>query len=182
MLCQNCGENEANVRYTQIINGVKKEMKICEKCARELGIGSFEFNMPIHFSDFLGDFFSDYNTNLLPSFVKEINNSCGTCGETYDEFVKTGLFGCPECYNEFDARIDSMLKKIHGSDNHVGRKAKTLKASEVKVDKNKKDNNKKELKTSKIEKLEEDLKIAIKEERYEDAAKIRDKIKEIGED
>ena len=25
MLCENCGENEANVKYTQIINGVKKD-------------------------------------------------------------------------------------------------------------------------------------------------------------
>ena len=23
MLCQNCGENEANVKYTQIVNGEK---------------------------------------------------------------------------------------------------------------------------------------------------------------
>ena len=28
MLCQNCGKNEANVRYTQIVNGTKKEMVI----------------------------------------------------------------------------------------------------------------------------------------------------------
>lgn len=26
MKCQNCGKEEANVRYTQIINGVKKEV------------------------------------------------------------------------------------------------------------------------------------------------------------
>lgn len=25
MLCQNCGKNEVNFRYTQIINGVKKK-------------------------------------------------------------------------------------------------------------------------------------------------------------
>ena len=37
MLCQNCGENEANVRYTQIINGEKKEMVLCDKCSKELG-------------------------------------------------------------------------------------------------------------------------------------------------
>ena len=39
MLCENCGENEANVRYTQIVNGVKKEMHLCDKCSKELGIG-----------------------------------------------------------------------------------------------------------------------------------------------
>ena len=32
MVCQNCGKNEANVKYTQIVNGVKKEMVLCEEC------------------------------------------------------------------------------------------------------------------------------------------------------
>ena len=59
MLCENCGENEANVRYTQIVNGVKKEMKLCDKCADELGIGEMDFNMPINLSSFLSDFFLD---------------------------------------------------------------------------------------------------------------------------
>lgn len=176
MLCQNCRENEANVRYTQIINGVKKEIKVCEKCAKELGIGSFEFNMPIHFSDFLGDFFNDYSANLLPSFVKEVNNSCNTCGETYDNFIKTGLFGCPDCYNDFDERIDAMLKKIHGSNKHIGREAKKVENKEIKNEEPKKESTKKETKESKIEKLQDDLKNAIQEERYEDAAKIRDEI------
>ena len=38
MLCQNCGKNEVNFKYTQVVNGVKKEMALCEKCAKELGL------------------------------------------------------------------------------------------------------------------------------------------------
>lgn len=38
MVCQNCGKNEANVKYTQIVNGVKKEMVLCEECAEKMGI------------------------------------------------------------------------------------------------------------------------------------------------
>ena len=38
MLCQNCGKNEVNFRYTQIVNGVKKEMALCDKCAKKLGL------------------------------------------------------------------------------------------------------------------------------------------------
>ena len=34
MLCENCGDNEANIKYTQITNGVKKQMNLCEKCAQ----------------------------------------------------------------------------------------------------------------------------------------------------
>lgn len=184
MLCQNCGENEANVRYTQIINGVKKQVNLCEKCAKELGIGSFQFNMPIHFSDFLGDFFGDYDTELLPNFVKESNNKCNSCEESYDEFIKTGLLGCPECYDIFEDRLDPILKKLQGNSRHVGRglnerlEKSSIKKAEIeeqgKVVKEKS-------KEEKIEELNEKLKMAIKEERYEDAAKIRDEIKNIKE-
>ena len=40
MKCQNCGRKEANVKYTQIINCVKKEMNLCEDCAKEIGRAS----------------------------------------------------------------------------------------------------------------------------------------------
>ena len=57
MLCDNCGKNEANVKYTQIINVVKKEMKLFEKFIKDLGIDDINFNMPIFFL-LLGLFFN----------------------------------------------------------------------------------------------------------------------------
>ena len=53
MLCDHCHEREANVKYTQIINGQKKEMNLCEKCSQELGIGNMQFNMPLSFSNLI---------------------------------------------------------------------------------------------------------------------------------
>ena len=41
MKCQNCGRKEANVKYTQIINGVKKEMILCSECAKELDLSYY---------------------------------------------------------------------------------------------------------------------------------------------
>ena len=183
MLCQNCGKNEANVRYTQIVNGNKKEMVLCQECAEKMGIGDFKINMPIHFSNFLGDFFDDYDEQLLPSFMKEKSNQCTNCGELYDDFIKTGLLGCPECYDMFSDRLDSVLKNIQGNIRHVGRKplnieAKMKNTGENKVS-NKKQESKEEKQANKLEQLQEELKKAIKEERYEDAAKIRDEIKNL---
>ena len=120
MLCQNCGKNEANVRYTQIVNGAKKEMILCEECAEKMGIKNFKINMPIHFSNFLDDFFND--EQLLPSFMKEKSTQCNSCGELYDDFIKTGLLGCAECYDMFEDRLDPVLKNIQGHVKHVGRK------------------------------------------------------------
>lgn len=52
MKCQNCGKNEVTFRYTQVINGVKKEMNLCDNCAKELGLKDMNFSMPISFSSF----------------------------------------------------------------------------------------------------------------------------------
>ena len=90
MLCQSCGENEANVRYTEVINGVKKEMALCDKCSKELGIGSFDFNIPINFNSFLGEFLDEYDgTGMLPSFTPQKVLQCDNCKMTYDEFVNS---------------------------------------------------------------------------------------------
>jgi len=170
MLCDNCGKNEANVKYTQIINGVKKEMKLCEKCSKELGIDDINFNMPIDFSSFLGDLISDYEeNNFMPMMPTPKKLKCHYCNTTYSEFLNTGKFGCAECYDAFSNKIESVLKRIHGSNKYLGRKSKKA------VNKVQKNQEQKE--DDKLKKLEKDLKQAIKEERYEDAAKIRDEIK-----
>lgn len=178
MLCQNCGNHEGNVRYTQIINGVKKEMILCEECAKEFGIDEINFNMPINFSSFLGDLLDEYNDNsFMPSFAKPKTLECDKCGLTYDEFAKNGKFGCENCYEAFNDKINHLVKNLHGSSIHIGRKPKYIK--ENKIDLEPKKEKKEE---SKVDKLSEDLKEAIKEERYEDAARIRDEIKKLNKE
>lgn len=181
MLCQNCGKNEVNFRYTQIVNGVKKEMALCDKCAKKLGLyNNMDFSMPISMSSFLGDMLSDYEEAFLPSFSSVATSECNTCGTDYDEFIESGLLGCENCYDVFSNKIDSLLKNIHGSNRHVGKISKFIESSNGLDEFNKGEkeikNNKKE-KVSKIDELKDSLNKAIKEERYEDAAKIRDEIK-----
>ena len=154
MLCSNCGKNEANVRYTRIINGEKTEFALCEDCAKKMGLEDIDFNIPINFSNFLSDFFDN------------------------------GKFGCAECYDTFSNKLDSILKNLHGTSKHIGRKPKNIvKAidtqSTQKEEKAKKTEKKVDEKQEKINKLNKDLQKAIKDERYEDAAKIRDEIKKL---
>lgn len=187
MLCENCGKQEANVRYTQIINGEKKEMHLCEECSEKLGIGKMDFKMPISFSSFLGDFFDEFEKDsFLPEFnpIKELK--CDNCGMTFEEFMDTGKFGCSNCYNAFESKIDPILKNIHGGNRHVGRLGKVLDVTKLEgQEKNhdvqlKTENTSKEgEKISKVDKLKEELQKAISEERYEDAARIRDEIKKL---
>lgn len=186
MNCQNCGENEANIRYTQIINGVKKQMNLCEKCAKELGIDDMNFNMPISFSSFLGDMLDIYDDSI-PSLINPKTLTCTKCNMTYDDFLETGKFGCEDCYEVFKTKLDPLLKNIHGANRHVGRIGSFNNSSESfeNVENSKNDKiNEKNLKVqknekSKIEELQERLKQEIKEERYEDAAKTRDEIKKL---
>lgn len=187
MLCQNCGKNEANVRYTESINGVKKEMHLCSKCSEELGIGinHMDFNMPINLSSFLGEFLQETETNFLHEMVSPKTLMCDECHMTYDEFVNTGKFGCGNCYEVFSNKIDPLLKNIHVANRHVGRKLEKNRndnvASESKnnIKEPKSEESTLATKTNKIDELKNKLKIAIQEERYEDAAKIRDEIKKL---
>ncbi len=183
MKCQNCGENEANFRYTEIINGVKKEIALCEECKQKLGLQGLDFNIPINFSSFFGDFLNEYDdSSLFPMLTKPKQLKCDNCGMTYDEFMKDGKFGCSNCYNIFDSKIEPILKRIHGESKYLGRKGKLPKMSE-----NITEEDEPHYSTSKAEpnnesditELKKELKKLIKEERYEEAAVLRDKIKEL---
>lgn len=177
MKCQNCGNNEANVKYTEIINGQKKQYILCEECAKRLGINQkMDFNMKVDLGNFFGGFFDDYNSepNLLNSFNNIKTLKCEKCGMTYDDFINIGKFGCENCYTVFSKRLDGVLKNIQGDIIHTGRKGKKL-SKELEKHEEKIDKSTDQLK---IENLKEKLNKAIKEERYEDAAKIRDEIKE----
>lgn len=181
MYCENCGKNYANVKYTQIINGNRREMFLCEECSKILGVESF--NMPMDFSTFLGDFLTDLEEEkILPQLLKQQELKCKRCNYTFEEFMNTGRFGCSECYEAFEEKMDPLLRRIQGASKHVGRLGK--------IDKEKINNSKKweetqkkalkdDAKLSKVDELNKQLKIAIKEEKYEEAAILRDKIKKL---
>ena len=163
MKCQNCGENDANVNFTQIINGIKTQMSLCDRCAKELGIEDIDFDMPIGFSNFLGDMFDFYdddiklltiprtiNSNKTKNIIRNIKNTDKNT-KTKKEYIKD------EAKN-IDKRISE----------------KFFKNDEIKQEDSKNDDKKSEL-----EKLEAKLEKEIKEERYEDAAITRDEIKKL---
>ena len=186
MICDNCGKNNANVKYTQIINGKKKEMYLCDNCSKMLGINNITFNMPISFSSMLGGLFDEIeNAEIFPKLNPVQELKCNNCNLTFEEFLQNGKFGCAECYNSFGENVDEILKRIQGNNRHIGRLGKienmTQQDNVEKTDNanNEKVRNENSENQNKIEQLKSNLKDAIKEERYEDAAKIRDEIKKL---
>ena len=160
MLCDKCGKREATVHMMQNINGQGSEINLCSECARqaESNWGFHPFGMNDIFQSFFntGSLFG----NTLPSL------ECKTCSTTLDSFKKTGLLGCPDCYNDLRQDIEPIISTIHGKTTHTGEAPEGTE----------------ELKEKKqLEMLNDQLQQAIREERYEDAAKLRDQIKNLSE-
>ena len=178
MKCDNCGAREATVRYSENINGRKRELHLCEECSKELGIDRMDFNMPIDFSSFFAGMLEEFEgSELMPMFDNVKDLQCKSCGYTLEDILNTGKFGCANCYDTFESRLDPIIKKIQGSNQHVGRLGKVTehKINIKPVRKTEEQNNE----MSELDKLKEELKQAVKEERYEDAAVLRDKISKL---
>lgn len=175
MLCSHCGKREANFHYKQVNNGHATEAHLCTECARELGyLNKDNFASMGSFGNF-GMGFADMFKELLgfPSALGSATKTltCGSCGTAYDDFINSGLLGCEDCYDEFARDIENILTKIQPSTVHKGKAASKASKAEPKGEK-----------PSEIDGLKAELKKAVDEERYEDAAEIRDKIKKLEDD
>lgn len=175
MLCQHCNKNEATTFIKKNINGKKEEMHLCSECARELGVMD-EFRMPT-MSEMFGDTFLG---NFLGAGVAAMNSlagvdRCSSCGSSFNDIVQSGRIGCADCYEKFQDKLEPSIRKIHGKTKHIGKFISCVKEPDDDTEKEKKPEK------SELESLQEQMKSAIEEQRFEDAAVIRDKIKQLQE-
>lgn len=164
MKCQHCNHNEATTHIKKNVNGNVTEMHLCSDCARELGVME-EFSPESFFND---TFFG----NFLGAGVPAMNilsgiDHCEYCGSTFNDIVKSGRVGCANCYSKFEDRLQPTITKMHGNAKHIGKNVTYTEEKEA------------EPEISELDKLKNDLKLAIKEQRFEDAAVLRDKINEM---
>ncbi|WP_027633509.1 UvrB/UvrC motif-containing protein [Clostridium hydrogeniformans] len=167
MLCEKCNKNKANVHIVKVVNGVKQEKNLCDKCAKDqdnlsLTIdGSLESTF--NFQNLISGLMDYINGGL--SNENNISIECPKCKTTYLDFRKTGLLGCNNCYKTFEDYITPMIRGVQKDVEHVG-KLPEKGGREL-------------LEKRKILKLKEELQQAILAEEYEKAAEIRDEIKNI---
>lgn len=152
MLCENCKKKEATVFYEENINGRKKSYKLCPDCAAEKGVSIPDFGREmLNF----GGLFGGLLNAAMPSFAlgapREARGEkrCPVCGSTLADITRNGRLGCGECYSVFGGMPLPKPKK----------------QPEEAPPKN-------EAPTS--EELEAQLKKAVAEENFEEAARIRD--------
>ncbi len=171
MLCQHCNQKEATTHIKKNINGHKEEMHLCSECAAELGVMD-EFRM-----DTMNDLFGDtFLGNFLGAGVAAMNSlagvdRCSTCGSSFSDIINSGHIGCSDCYDRFGEKLEPSIRKIHGKTKHIGKF--------VSYDEKSEDNSEKKAEINTIDSLKNQLQQAIKEQRFEDAAVLRDKIKDM---
>jgi protein arginine kinase activator len=174
MLCDRCQKRDAKILYTEIINGVKKEQHLCEECATDYT--SFQMEKPLMNSDLtLGDLLSTLLDNYTATDKKKPGEdtptlTCSHCGTTYEEFIQKGRFGCSECYRSFNGQLAKTLKSIQGAEVHTGKRPKGFVINNP--DRVYKD-------IPETEKLSLMLQEAIEKEEFEEAARLRDLIKQL---
>lgn len=162
MVCNACKTNQATVHLTEIVDEEMTELHLCESCARKKSA-----SMEQHFglSDLLAGL-ADFGTPLGEE--TEVKLACQSCGMTYDDFKRVGRLGCSHCYQAFQKSLAGLLRRIQGSGQHVGKSPKKEGSPKTPVEAKPK---------SDLELLHEKLKKAIQEEAFEEAAKLRDKIR-----
>ncbi len=152
--CSIC-EQDATVHLTQIVNNKIHKVDLCESCAQKKGVTDEQ-----GFS--LADLLSKASLSPVPD---EDQHSCPSCGYKTTDFHRLGRLGCAECYHVFESQIVPVLEDMHAGLSHKGKVPKVL---------IKRRSFKYELIT-----LKESLSRAVAEEAYEEAAKFRDKIREL---
>ena len=155
MNCQRCKE-EATVHLTETVDGKRREMHLCSRCARKAGV------LPDGGEAKAGELPLDKVVQgLILTHVGELVGelaglTCPDCGLKFMEYRAQGRLGCPNDYQVFTLGLLPLLNRAHGATRHVGKVART-----------------RPLATDRL-RLRARLRIAIAQEDYEEAAKLRD--------
>ncbi|HLR02470.1 MAG TPA: UvrB/UvrC motif-containing protein [Virgibacillus sp.] len=171
MICQECEEREATLHLRQVINGQKTEIHVCEVCAKEKGYKMYpdEGYSLHHLLSGLFNYDSQQKKNQNASFQESTELQCPQCKLTFSEFKRYGKFGCKQCYKTFSERLDPVFRRVHsGNSLHQGKIPKR-KGGDMHI--------KKQLKSYRAK-----LQQLVEAEEFEEAAKVRDIIKEMERD
>jgi protein arginine kinase activator len=177
VFCQKCQKETANVHVTEISKeGGKAELHLCEECAKDQGVPALQ--SPSVFALFK-ELMEKTNT-----VSRTRDRQCPQCGMSFGEFKAKGRFGCAHDYEVFLSRVIPLLERIHGASEHVGEAdaasvakaaapsgapvaTPTAAAAAATAP---------QQTASELKRLRRDLQRVIKNEEYEEAARIRDRI------
>jgi protein arginine kinase activator len=159
MMCCVCKEKKATVHLTQITGDKMQKVDLCEECAKHKGV-----NDPAGFS--LADLLLGLGASQeLEQASGGVDVKCPKCGFTQADFKKAGRLGCSECYNTFSEGLEGLLKTMHKGTRHAGKVPVALQQSRDHVER--------------LKVLRKKLDKAVEDENFEQAALLRDEIKQM---
>ncbi len=180
MICQSCGKKQAVTKIKVNVNGNVSEYNLCADCAQKMGYQSKNefFNPFLDLNSLLGSFFGKDNT------AAETVEHCRTCGASFYDISHSGKVGCADCYTLFRDKLMPSIQRIHGNTRHIGkdptgRELRVAEESNLAVAKEPGQAKNVSEKAGRIEALQKELQKAVEEQNFEQAAVLRDQIREL---
>ena len=168
MLCESCGEKPATYKATDIVNNVKSVKHLCEECYRESGLDS-----PFSKLNLASLISIQSNPEIEIKIIQPGEGEameppspgpvCECCGMDMDSFRSKGALGCCHDYDLFAEDIAELLLSLHGAREHRGKLPRDFQNQRARL--------------HQANQLESELTRAVDDERYEDAARLRDRIR-----
>jgi protein arginine kinase activator len=163
MSCEQCHEREAVIHLTQIVNEQVTTLHLCERCAADKGVESPGSQPKTPLGTFLAAMGQEL-PNQVPA--PRTGDNCPRCGGSLQDFRESGRLGCPDCYRSFEVPLRDLLRRLHGSTQHVGErytdKERALPAEQARPQ---------------AAELREQLRLAVETENFELAAELRDRLR-----
>ncbi|MCS6864815.1 MAG: UvrB/UvrC motif-containing protein [Gemmataceae bacterium] len=157
MKCQIC-DNPATVHLTDIVNKKKRELHLCERCARERKlIPEPPAQQPLDLKALLQLLMNPFPAATEAEEETPVPLACEICGLSLSEFKAVGRFGCPNDYEALRPALEPLLERIHRSLHHAGKTPRAVRLKELK----------------------RQMQQAIAQEAYEEAARLRDLIRQL---
>jgi protein arginine kinase activator len=159
MVCCVCKEKPATVHLTHIEGDKMQKVDLCEECAKNKGVNSTpDFSL----ADLLLGLGASHEIEQAAGGVEL---KCPRCGFTHADFKKSGRLGCPECYQTFSDGLEGLLKSMHKGTRHTGKVPEGLRRTRDA--------------SERMKALQQRLAKAVEEENFEQAAILRDEIKQM---
>ena len=169
MLCEKCQANPASVHMQQFLHGQKVELHLCQECAFKIDNPEMLVSIENIFKGFLDQLNTKYFNHPMAQGkaqpARAATKACSRCGMTFDKFKTGARLGCDVCYLSFKTEVEVLLKNVQGSTRHEGKFPRRMGAGIL---------NKRQ-----IGEIRSRLNKAVEEENYEEAAKLRDEIREL---
>jgi protein arginine kinase activator len=169
MKCEKCQKKNASIHLTEIFKDMKSEVHLCEACAREIGLNAKVTGFTVSLKEVI----SYINAEEEKRVGSDVSEGCMICGTTVQQYAEKGLLGCPDCYRYLWKEIGYNNPHDHSTDYRgivpENRRDFVEEVSVTTLDDN--TNHPMDL-----DSLSFELNRAVEEERYEDAARLRDEI------